>query len=62
MSHAPRETRLQILTIMKIYLFGKLLAIKETHFLMKVNFISSEWFNLFAIFLFLYQDIFSESH
>ncbi|CDH06605.1 hypothetical protein XBO1_2380010 [Xenorhabdus bovienii str. oregonense] len=41
-------------------LFRKLLAIKETHFLMAVNFISPEWINLFAIFL--YQDIFSESH
>ncbi|CDH33387.1 hypothetical protein XBI1_2640033 [Xenorhabdus bovienii str. Intermedium] len=43
-------------------LFRKLLAIKKTHFLMAVNFISPEWINLFAIFLFLYQDIFSESH
>ncbi len=29
---------------------------------MKVKLISPEWLNLFAIFLFLYQDIFSESH
>ncbi|CDL83533.1 conserved hypothetical protein [Xenorhabdus szentirmaii DSM 16338] len=38
------------------------MAIKEKHFLMEMKFIPSECLNLFAIFLFLYQDIFLESH